>query len=102
LRTPVQVAESEWCCAFHVTGMRKPARAFGADAFQALTLALEGIRAHLEQSEGRYTWEGGEAGDPGFPQVVPGNFGLKFSTRVAGLIERELRSCVKERKRRSR
>ena len=70
LWAPVEEAEEEWSCAFHITGMRKPERAFGIDAFQALGMALEGIKVRLRERGGTYTWRGGEQGDAGFPQMI--------------------------------
>jgi hypothetical protein len=70
-------------------------------AFQALIVALEGIRANLEGSGKSFTWIGGEKGEHGFPRFVPSFYGIDFSKRVDELIESEIRRFAERAQRKS-
>jgi hypothetical protein len=62
------VSAEEWRCGFQIKGITpEPIRyAHGLDAFQALSLAIEGIQVALANSNRQLTWEGGKPGDTGF------------------------------------
>jgi hypothetical protein len=81
-----------WECPFHIShiGSKGIQIAYGEDAFQALIMALEGIRVTLERGEFAWSWVGGPTEDNGFPRFVPQGFGLSFQRRVESLIEREV------------
>jgi hypothetical protein len=102
LRMPVQVGEDEWHCAFHVTGMEKVQLGIGADAIQALQIALAGLRLELNREKGRYTWLGGRPGDHGFPQMVLPGLGPAFEDHMEQVIEREIADFVQAERRRRR
>lgn len=70
--------------------MRSPRYAFGVDAFQALIMALEGIRHDLSAADPACHWIGGETGDFGFPRHVTTAFGLGIARRIDRLIDREI------------
>lgn len=92
LGVPEFVATYEWRCAYQVDlGPGKDAvrHAYGVDAFQALTLALVGIRVHLETSGFTFTYEGGEPGDHGLPSFIPQFYGLEFAQRMEQLVTEE-------------
>lgn len=93
LGAPQQVAAEEWTCAFRIEGIPPDEiqQAHGLDGLQALVLAVEGIRTTLVRSGRSLTWEGGEPGDPGIPQIVPHGFGLIVSRHLEHLINEELR-----------
>lgn len=90
-------------CPFQIAGIGRSRveHAFGLDAIQALQIALQGIRVQLEGHAKGATWEGGEQGDPGFPQVVPA-FGLAFDRHMSRIIAREEKRHVREVLRRRR
>lgn len=93
-----------WACPFQISGVGRSRveRALGLDSVQALQVAIQAIRIHLERDAKGATWAGGEQGDPGFPQAVPA-FGLAFDRRMRRIIAREEKSFVQEvlRKRRA-
>lgn len=105
LWAPIEVHSDEWSCAYRIPGMRKTRQAFGIDAIQSLSNALEAVRMSLKDAKSNYTWKGGEQGDPGFEQPIPHYFGVKFADRMARLIDREARTLARtartERSRRS-
>jgi hypothetical protein len=90
--TPEKRNESEFACPFQVIGLENSELqyAYGLDCFQALILAMEGIRANLEKSGRSLTWIGGQKGDHGFPRFVPSYYGLGFSRHLDELIEGEI------------
>ncbi|HEX2573584.1 MAG TPA: hypothetical protein VH877_28805 [Polyangia bacterium] len=99
LGRPEPVSEDEWRCPYRVELGPPAARtryAHGVDAFQALLMALMGIRAALAESERRLSWQGGEPGDAGIPLLVPQYFGLEFSRRMEQLITTEVERFAAE------
>lgn len=98
-------AAGEWSCAFHISGagLMIADRVYGVDALQALLLAAEAVRIHLEQSGITFSWCGGEPGDTGIPRFVPIGFGSEFSRLMDRVVDREIakfvRSATKARKR---
>jgi hypothetical protein len=93
LGVPQQVTPEEWTCAFHIDGIPpdEDQQSHGVDGLQALVMAIEGIRVTLARSGRSLTWEGGEPGDHGIPQIVPHAFGLVVSRHLERLLEEELR-----------
>lgn len=52
-----------WECPFHISRIGKGVQvAYGEDSFQALIMALEGIRVMLDKSETAYSWLSGALG----------------------------------------
>jgi hypothetical protein len=92
----------EWACPYRIRGLGHAAvkHAYGEDAVQALQLAFDGVRVHLEPHGTRLSWVG-EAGFTGFPRFVPYSFGRAFSRRVERFIERELRTQLRVRRARA-
>jgi hypothetical protein len=93
LGKPKKEKVGDWACPFTISGLgiHKIEYGHGIDAIQALLMAIEGIRARLEQSGKRFVWAGGESGDTGFTRFVPTFFGLDFSKRLDRLIDREVK-----------
>lgn len=89
---PERKSENEFVCPFQVTGLEtsETQYAYGVDCFQALIMALEGIRTKLEKSGMSLTWIGGQTGEHGFPRFVPSFYGPDFSRHVNELIEGEI------------
>jgi hypothetical protein len=69
--------------------------AFGEDSFQALIMALEGIRMVLENQDLDWSWII-EEGDHGFPRFVPQGFGLGFNRKIDDLIDKEISKFYKQ------
>jgi hypothetical protein len=101
IRMPVQVSPGEWWCAFHVTGMGRTRRVIGGDAVQALIIALQALRAYMNETPYRYTWLG-EPFDHGIPQMVPWGFGPHWAGHIECAIDRELTKFVQAELRRRR
>jgi hypothetical protein len=89
---PRKEKTGDWVCAYSLAGSGKHEiqYAYGIDAFQAIFMALEGIRGMLDDSTICLKWSGGEAGDTGFPRMIPGFFGLQFSQKLDRMIEKEV------------
>ncbi len=98
---PRQVGEEEWACGWRVTGMRKRKDAYGIDAIQALTLALQAIRQHLDTAKAKYTWLA-EPGNHGFEQTIVTVFGMDHARRMAKLVEHETTQFVRNEVKRRR
>lgn len=103
LGKPEEVAEGEFRCAFQLQGLgnSQVQYAHGVDGFQALQMAMEGIRNDLEKSGRSFSWQGGEAGDTGFPRAVPAFYGTEFSQRINRLIDEEVERFAREAQERS-
>ena len=103
LGRPVKVGDGEYQCAFQLQGVGSSPiqHAHGTDCFQALQLAMEGIRTGLDRSGRSFSWEGGEAGDPGFPRMVPAFYGQAFSQRVNRMIDEEVERFARQAQERS-
>lgn len=99
---PSQVDEHEWTCALHVTGMRKVMHVVGGDAFQALIIALTGIRRVLDEQDSQFSWLGLDPEDHGFPRIVPHGYGKRWNEHIDGVIGRELTKFVQAELRRRR
>jgi hypothetical protein len=93
LGMPRKAATGEWACWFQVRGLGADQRreGHGIDAFQALLMAFEGIRFTLGRKARSLAWEGGMAGDTGFPRFVPAFYGVKFARKIERFIDGELR-----------
>lgn len=92
LGKPRKVTKEEWVCPYQICGMgdKKVQEAHGIDAFQALMMALEGIRVKIKESEKTLIWEGGEQGDIGFPRFLPNFYGPDFSRKIERVVDREI------------
>jgi hypothetical protein len=81
----------DWVCPYQLLGFgRRAVRGvFGVDAFQALTLALQVIRAELVAIEQPLQWTCGLPGDTGFGLVVHSFIGPAATERIEKMAERE-------------
>ena len=117
LGTPRRTTGSDdWECPFriHGAGIRKVEYGFGVDAFQALTMALEGIRHFLDRMDTRLVWEG-MLDHSGFQRFIPwlpewgarerdgtpkGPLGVaRHTKRLERLVDREVMRWGREMKR---
>ena len=104
LGVPELVTEGEWRCPFSAgpKGAAEIRHAHGLDAFQALMMAIVGIRTALKDLPPEYEWEGGAPGDHGFPLFVPQYFGPEFSRHIESIVEAEVKKFAARAKRRAR
>lgn len=84
-------ASGDYTCPFIIDGLgeRTVQQASGIDAMQALQLAMQAIRKALLPYAKRLRWVGSQPGGLGFPMAIPEVFGVKFSQRLEGLVQRE-------------
>lgn len=92
LAEPEQVSELEWRCAYRVPFQKTDPTyyAYGVDSFQALLMALTGIRAHLDAKKETFLWLSEEPGDHGFPKWIPQIFGVGFSQKLEQMVDAEV------------
>ena len=64
--------------------------AYGEDAFQALIMALEGIRVRLQNDQSAWSWLIGLKGTGGFPHFVPQGWSPELEQRIVSFIEKEV------------
>jgi hypothetical protein len=90
----------DWECPFRISGSGVSIVEFGygVDSMQALTTALDGIRALLDENFGSLEWEE----NAGFQRSIPILFGAAFSRRLERLVDREINRHVRQLKRRRR
>jgi hypothetical protein len=90
LPRPDPLEGGDWECPFLIEGVARSEvqKAFGVDSMQALILAIQGIRATLEQTGRSFFWVDPEIGVD-FPLNVPTTWGKQFVERVRLAIERE-------------
>jgi hypothetical protein len=81
---PVQELK-RWVCQYHITGMTDARFGAGADSFQAMQSALDGIRAYLDEQTGTFTWLN-PVNDAGFPRSIPAKYGVAFSKKCETMI----------------
>ncbi len=96
---PRRQRTGEWACLFGVTGLGRQSvhRAYGEDAVQALQLALEAIRIHLDTSPRSVTWLGLPVA-VAFPRQVP-SFDEKLAIRLTRLVDREVMRWARKARR---
>lgn len=91
----------DWECPFEIrgAGLHVLERGYGIDAFQALTMALEGIRYFIDRSRVPLVWKGVIDDHSGFQRVIPLLPEPGGTRRLERVVERELHVRLKERKR---
>jgi hypothetical protein len=94
----------EWECPFRIAGagIRHVEYGRGIDAFQALTMALEGVRYFLDRSETPLVWDGVSEDDSGFQRVIPLLPERGGTTRLERMVDRELLARMRKLERRHR
>ena len=92
----------DWECVFQIrgAGTRLVEYGRGIDAFQALTMALEGIRNFLDRSRMPLAWPGVLDDHTGFQRVIPLLPEPGGTRRMERLVDRELRQRLDRLKRR--
>lgn len=87
----------DWRCPFRIAGLglRRVEYGCGVDAIQALTSALEGIRAILDETGEPLSWDGVLDGQSGFQRLVPLLPDPVRSRRLERLLDRSLGAQVR-------
>lgn len=82
----------DWACSVLIEGIPKERRRriHGADAVQALQMAMVYARHELDGSGLRLKWLDGELGDVGLPLPVTGCHGFEFQRTLERSMEREV------------
>jgi len=93
----------EWECPFRIKGpgVARLEFGYGVDALQALTTALEGIRATLDELGKPLAWSGVLSDHTGFQRMIPIAAGPGIAARLERLVDRELSRHVRQLKRRN-
>jgi hypothetical protein len=88
---------SDWQCPFRIegAGIHQHERGCGIDAFQALTMALEGIRYFLDRSPESLVWGGVIENHSGFQRIIPLVPDLGETRRLERMVDQELRRRLK-------
>ena len=92
LGMPHAVAPDEWACPYSVSGLSPRERdsdAHGADALDALLLALVAIHQVLSESITPLTLKDGEPGDTGIPRFPPMGWGLPLRRHIENIMSVE-------------
>jgi hypothetical protein len=84
MHAPVQ-QNRRWICEYEITGMSEARMGAGADSFQAIQSALDGIRSYLDEQAGTFTWMN-PVNDAGFPRSVPSKYGQAFTKTCEKMI----------------
>lgn len=84
-----------WIAEFRIAGLPKQisGSVVGIDSLQALQLATQAIRFHLETLK-KVSWLGQEA-TTGIPREIPWTYGLEFSKRAEQLVADEATKFVR-------
>ena len=98
-----------WECAFRIrgAGISRLDFGYGEDSMQALTTAVEGIRALLDESGLTLGWKLGAgrhdiwSGETGFTRSIPIALGPAFRRRLERLVDRQIHDEVQRLERRS-
>lgn len=92
MAAPEELPDGVWQCRFSIAENGAPlveSRGMGSDAFQALALALEGIRVNLRDRQPRLSWMGFWPGVTGFHRVNYA-FGPQIVDELEAHIDRRL------------
>jgi len=94
----------DWECPFRIAGagIRQVEYGRGIDAFQALTMALEGVRYFLDRLDPPLVWGGVLDDDSGFQRVIPLRPERGRTARLERMVDRELLARMRKLERRHR
>jgi hypothetical protein len=101
---PDPVNSEQWKCDFTIVGLpeKVEASAPGVDSLQALEMAFQGVRAHLEQQAESLTWLDGEPGYLGIAKIIPDSYGTTIEKHLAKVLEDELARLLDDARRKGR
>jgi hypothetical protein len=88
---------SDYQCPFRIegAGIRQLERGCGIDAFQAITMALEGIRYFVDRSPEPLVWGGVVENHSGFQRIIPLVPYRGETRRLERMVDQELRRRLK-------
>jgi len=97
---PKKDRHGDWKCDFQIQGLGDDEikAAHGIDSMQAITVAIQAIRAFLTKSGRELTWEGGEKGDIGMPFEIPAYLPLPQRNRIEQVVKEEIDRFVLKHK----
>lgn len=95
---PKQTKAGTWSCRIVIRGLRKAIQTdvLGEDSLQALQIAIQGIRFHLEQSGRPITWLD-EPGDYGVYRELSG-YDVATTRKLEAFVRRESSRLVKRKR----
>lgn len=104
LYRPVRKGPTDWRCTFSITGLGEPLEVTvrGIDGLQALTVAIDGVRFHLERAPEPLIWLDGEPGDFGLPRSLPYGFGVEVERHLSAMVFAEVSRLVERKKKAAR
>ena len=93
---PVMIGPDEWTCNFQISGLSREVQAHGSgvDGMQALIVALQGVRVHLEGAAEILSMLDGEPGDFGIPRSIPDGYGPEVEKHLARVLTDEVTRLV--------
>lgn len=88
----------DWIAEFRIDGLPEAieGRGSGVDSMQALFMAMQGVRFHMERLTVPFTWLERRVGESGIPQNIPHVYGRKFTDHILEIIDRELETFVED------
>jgi hypothetical protein len=95
-----RMGSQDWECPFRIRGLgvRRIEYAYGVDAFQALTMALEGIRYLVDQCAIPLAWKGVREDHTGFQRLIPLLPEPGGTSRLERIVDKEARLRLKRLK----
>jgi hypothetical protein len=87
-----------WGCPIYISGigLQEPVVVYGEDAFQALIMAIAGIRWTMDKSGFAFSWLTSERGAHGFPRYIDyGGWGVAFRSKLERMVDREVDRFVR-------
>ncbi len=102
LYKPTEEVAGVWLAKFRLSGLTKPivGGIRGGDGLQAMLLAAQLLRVHLEQLGRELQWGGEDPGNTGIPRDIGWSYGLAFSKKMERLVEKEIVELLKLQARR--
>ena len=93
---PVMARPDEWKCDFRISGLSEDVKSYaqGVDSMQALAMAIQGLRVHLEAVDATLTWFDGEPGDSGIPCQMPNGYGRAVERHLQDVVNEEVAKLV--------
>jgi hypothetical protein len=95
---PHLIQSEQWKCGFTILGLPEALEdsSYGVDSLQAVEMAFQGIRVHLERSGETLTWLDGEPGYLGIARIIPDSHGTRIERHLTKLVEEELARLLEE------
>lgn len=91
LYQPYEIDKDEWVCVFKLGEQKK--KAHGIDSFQALIMAIEGIRYLLDNTSINLNWCEG-SNFLGFPKFVPMFLPDNYISDIESILEKKVKDIT--------